>query len=200
MDLFRAVPSSAVARGSVPQGRQDSVRLPSNLPFFIDNLLEMWRPSTMPSRRHAVYASPTPELALANASSGAEGEGYVAMRLVITGEAKVAQLQVTDARYHGDIRRLTRVVQQHSEFLTSLDRAAKAEHFGPLFIPGTSKAEMFDWFQAAQTKGIPELTEFADELMKACTFWRDAVAEPVDAPGELFFELMPGAEYVLMPL
>ena len=69
MELFRAIPSSQLVAAEKGFRRQSTIRVPSNVPYVVDNLWESLRPKNMPSRRHAIYASPTPELALQNASA-----------------------------------------------------------------------------------------------------------------------------------
>jgi hypothetical protein len=67
MPLYRAVPRENFNPDVI--GRAHATRrVPSNVPFVVDNLWEYLRPEHLPSRRHAIYASPTPELALQNAS------------------------------------------------------------------------------------------------------------------------------------
>ncbi len=94
IDLFRALPESRLAQTTDGYKRQTTLRIPSNFPYFVDNIWEWLRPAPMPSRRHAVYASPTPELALENASAPlAEGDRYVAYRVIVEShEIRVAQL------------------------------------------------------------------------------------------------------------
>lgn len=98
------------------------MRIPSNVPYVVDNLWEWLRPEDMPSRRHAIYASPTPELALANASAAlAPGEIYVACRVIVApAHIRVAQLAVRDAREHPDIRTVSRWVSSHRQSLIEL--------------------------------------------------------------------------------
>lgn len=110
MELFRAIPSSQLAGVEKGLRRHATMRIPSNVPYVVDNLWESLRPKNMPSRRHAIYASPTPELALQNTSAPlADGDEYVACRVVVEPQKiRIAQLQVTDARYHSEIRLISK--------------------------------------------------------------------------------------------
>jgi hypothetical protein len=115
MELFRAIPSSRLADADKGFRGHSTIRIPSNAPYVVDNLWEFLRPKSMPSRRHAIYASPTPEFALQNASAAlSDGDEYVACRVVVDPQKiRIAQLQVTDARYHSDIRLIGKWVYKH---------------------------------------------------------------------------------------
>src|SRR5690606_23494596 len=120
-----------------------TMRIPSNVPYIVDNLWESLRPKNMPSRRHAVYASPTAELALQNASAPlSEGDNYVACKVVVDPQSiRIAQLQVTDARYHSDVRLISKWISQHGQELTELPLAQK-QKIAPLFMPGLHRREL----------------------------------------------------------
>jgi hypothetical protein len=47
-----------------------TMRPPGNVHYVVDNLWEWKRPENYPNRRHSVFASPTPELALKAAKGG----------------------------------------------------------------------------------------------------------------------------------
>jgi len=104
--LYRAEPlNKTLLQGGSLEPRQ-SVRLPSNLPYVVDNLWEVMRPQHMPSRRHALYASTTPELAMTNCSANDQGQGFMVYQLVIDGPYSIAQIRQEDARDHPDKKRL----------------------------------------------------------------------------------------------
>jgi len=192
MSLFRAVPASHPATNGQPQRARHTVRLPKNVPYIVDNLWEHLRPEAMPCRRHAVYASPTPALARQNISSViADGEVAV-YEVVIEGAYKMAQLRVEDARCHGDIAAVQDIFQAS---IASLLAASVQERqlASPLFMPGCSKQ---DWARAVQDSQWA--ARFAKEASRRSTFWSDAVTEPMDSRGELFYELGKGASYRLL--
>lgn len=81
MKFFRAIPTAQYTAGQV-QRRHPGRRLPSNIPYMVDNLWEFTMPSERPSRRHALYASPSPQLALTYAiAGGAARAGYIACEM-----------------------------------------------------------------------------------------------------------------------
>lgn len=186
MELYRAIPRSRLAAAKSGFQRQSTVRVPSNVPYIVDNLWESLRPKNMPSRRHAIYANATPELALRNASSPLkEGDEYVACRVIVDAKRiRVAQLQVADAREHEDIRLISRWVSERGHALSelSLDRKQK---LAPLFMPGLHRSELTRL--CGVDSFVLELREYARERSR---FWGDAFSEPQFSGGELFFELI----------
>lgn len=198
MKLYRAVARDNAPTPSTNHVRIETLRAPSNVPYLVDNLWEFLRPEHMPSRRHAAYASPTPELALANASSvaGADRSAYDAFEVKIQGKAKVAHLAVTDARYHNDIRQLPKaildVLGKEFSALPLADRMA----VGPLFMPYMRKADLLEL-----AKGDARIQQCLDKAAQVSTFWSSAKVLPNPASaGELFFELDEGASYQLLAL
>jgi hypothetical protein len=195
MKLFRAVPQAGYQSDAV-YTRQNTPRAPSNVPYVVDNLWEALRPANMPSRRYAVYASPTAELALANASSaGADRSDYLVCELEFTGSVKVAHLQVTDARYHGDVRILQQMV------IATLGRdfgtkpAAVRMAVAPLFMPYLSTSDL------ATLLSVPLVAECLAKAEAVSTFWASAQASPQSgSDGELFLELLDEASYALRPI
>lgn len=97
MKLFRAVAQKHYEEGKIIQ-RNPGRRLPSNIPYLVDNLLEFARPQEKPSRRHSVYASPTPELALRYAvADGADQSKYLVCELRCAKTPAIMQLSRQDA-------------------------------------------------------------------------------------------------------
>ena len=192
MRLFRAVPTDHPSRDGTPQRPRDTVRLPGNVPYVIDNLWEHLRPDHLPSRRHAVYASPTPELALRCATSDRTTVELVADELVIDGPCKLTQLRIEDARHHADIGEVLRTLQKAAPALLAAPLPER-QAASLLFMPGCSKA---DWMHAVQQS--PAAADFSAAASALSTFWGDAATEPTDAAGELFFELGAGASYRLI--
>lgn len=193
LTLYRAVATFADGEQEQLHRWRPTVRLPSNVPYVVDNLWEYLRPDDMPCRRHSAYASPSAALALANASADDRGKGFTAYRVEIFGSYRVAQLTVKDARQHPDIRRLQRLVQARQPAWTVLPLRSR-QKIAMVFAPATSKAELLS--VAAEE---PELARFLAETQTLCTFWSDAKAMPTCTEGELFFELSPDASYRLVP-
>jgi hypothetical protein len=186
--MFRAIPKSAYVGDQVKIFGALTNRLPSNLPYFVDNLLEWNRPQAMPSRRRAIYASPTPELALENASAGGiSRDEYLVCKVEVDPlDVKIAQLQVKDARYHADIRLLTKFINGLK--MSEEDRLNSAL----IFAPGSSVAELMSCYGSAVGR---QILEFA---MTNITFWNQASSTPNDGEGELFFEMVEGKGYRLI--
>ena len=192
MSLFRAVPASHPATNGQPQRARHTVRLPKNVPYFVDNLWEHLRPDTMPCRRHAVYASPTPGLARQNISSVSSCDEAAVYEVAIDGDCKIAQLRIEDARRHVDIAVVQKILQDTISNLlggTIQERQAAS----PLFMPGCSKA---DWAHAVQASQWAAGFSAAASLRS--TFWDDAVTDPINASGELFYELGEDVSYWLV--
>jgi hypothetical protein len=196
VELFRAIPESKLAESSDGYRRQSTLRIPSNVPYVVDNLWEWLRPDSMPSRRHAVYASGTPELALENASAPlASGDCYVACRVVVgADEIRLAQLQVSDARNHEDIRMISRWLSRHSREFTEIPLAQR-QGLALLFSPGLRKNELDELRQQS-----PLIQKLCAHVQERSTLWPTAFTAPNATSGELFFELLGSAFYRLDPL
>lgn len=166
MDLFRAVPESRLS--DAPYLRQATTRIPGNIPYVVDNLWEWLRPEQMPSLRHAVYASPTAELALNNASAHRHAdERYIACRVVVDPEViRVAHLQVRDAREHSDIRMVSKWLSQNSRVLTEVSLVESRP-----FLPGLLRSELEQLRQAN-----PWVQQCCEHLQQHSTFWQSASA------------------------
>jgi hypothetical protein len=197
MDLFRAIPSSQIDKAGKGLRRRSTVRIPSNVPYVVDNLWEWLRPESMPSRRHAIYASPTAELALANASAPlGDGEHYIACRVVVDpGHIRIAQLSVRDAREHPDIRAIARWVSRQGQAFVALDSARK-HRMAPLFMPGLGQDEV-ECLRDADSL----VAEVCHYFKMASTFWGAETTSVASSEGELFFELTdPSVTYRLEPV
>lgn len=191
MTIYRAVAKGKYQPGE-SIGRTDGRRLPGNVPYLVDNLWEFCRPEHLPSRRHSLYASATPELALKNASAHAP-EGYTAYRMEFARPPAMYQLPVPDARDHDDIKVLQPCVSRllrKSGSATVTEKLAMA----PLFLPGITKQEL-----AAAMVENAALREVVEEASKLVTFWNTDQAT-VAPDGELFFELVDGNTYTLEPI
>ncbi|MFK4132340.1 hypothetical protein ACI2KR_08605 [Pseudomonas luteola] len=198
MKMFRAVPIEQVTKAHEQVYRRSTIRLPSNIPYGVDNLWELIRPDAMPSRRFAIYASPTPELALANASAGHKTrDEYVACEVIVNrDDISVAHLVVSDARYHPDIKMFSRLVSKYADDLspTSLNEQMR-QKAGLLWMPGAFPNEIYNLLD------IPVIRKLVAEFKEASTFWQDASNAPCSSDGEMFFELRhPTSFYTLRPL
>ena len=188
MYLFRAEPvTDSLLRGA-PKYRRSTLRLPVNVPFIIDNLWEYLRPEHMPCRRHAVFASPSPALALACCAGTNKGRGLGVYQIVISGDAKIAQLAVKDAKFHSDIASIVGALPKRIAEIAP-DGAAR-QAVAMLFLPGASKD---DWSAlASASAGAAALIA---EMSSLSSFWREANEDVSLCDGEVFFELGEAASY-----
>lgn len=191
MPLFRAVPVSHASTRGEPQHPRESVRIPSNVPYVVDNLWESLRHDHLPCRRHAVYASPTPELALRCASPSGRNVALAVYEVVIDGPFLLAQLQVEDARLHRDIPAAQRELQKIMSALLAAPSQEK-QVASLLFMPACSKD---DWQHAVEHS--PVAADFVQAAGALSTFWGEVSTEPTDSTGELFFQLGANASYRL---
>jgi hypothetical protein len=192
--LYRAELRSSLKTG-VPIPRHPGRRLPSNVPFAVDNIWEYARPDGMPSRRSSVYASPTPALALAGASQGgARRDDYAACRLELVGNPRLLQIAVEDARHHPDVEAVQKAILRR---LRVGDwAAARLEHklaLAPLFLPGVTREEL-----AQAMEKDPLLAEVVGAGAAQVTIWTPPAAP--NPHGEIFFELGEGDAFILHPL
>lgn len=187
MPIYRAVPKQDHVEGQTKQ-RHAGRRLPANIPYLVDNLWELARPDGLPSRRHAVYASPTPELALQNAcAAGLARDNYLVCRLEFDAAPPMIQLSVADARLHGDVANLQREVNRLLGRRAD-DSLADKLALAPLFLPGIGKQEL-----RAAMDADPALDALARAAAAQVTLWSDRAA----ADGEFFFEIAPENTYRL---
>lgn len=192
--MYRAVPKDGFIPDTIYYGQQTK-RIPSNVPYIIDNIWEWLRTDTLPSRRQAIYASPTPQLALENASSvGSDTNKYIVCELVVNdNNLTLAHLNIKDARYHTDISILMRQINTllGKEF-SDLSIQDKIKH-APLYLPAVGKEELDHYF-------TNEGYLLVDKIKSISTFWKDIVNIPQDHDGELFFNLSPNGSYTLKPI
>lgn len=158
--------------------RTPSIRLPSNIPYFVDNIWELFRPGAMPSRRQSAYASPQKSLALKYANSS-----ELLTTVEFAGSHSAAQItQYPDARFHPDVKTLPIAFKNHvGEAWLSQSIKEKAK-IGQLFMPTLSKQELIEILQ--------EHSSLKQALRKACTFWEDCqeiTSETKLTDGEVFF-------------
>ena len=192
MPLFRAVPVNHPSTSGEPQRPRDSVRLPSNVSYVVDNLWEYLRPDHMPSRRHAIYASPTPALALRCATPSGSSDPLRVYEVVIDGPFRMVQLQIEDARHHRDIAAAVKTLQKVIPAMLSASLEER-QVASLLFMPGCSKS---DWVHAVEQ--APVAADFSAAACAQSTFWNEVTTEPTDVAGELFFQLGAGSSYQLI--
>jgi hypothetical protein len=194
--MFRAVPKKNFDENKIYKA-QGTRRMPSNIPYLVDNIWEWLRPEEFPSRRFAAYASPTPELALANASAvGLDPELYKVCEVVLnTPNVKIAHIPIKDARYHREVSEIMRhVAFRLGKDFSNMNIKEKAQH-AALYMPSVSKEEMIEYFfSSASTQKL------AQELEDISTFWKEASLIPRNHDGELFFEVSGNVSYTLKSL
>ena len=192
MPLFRAVPVNHPSTSGEPQRPRDSVRLPINVSYVVDNLWEYLRPNHLPSRRHAVYASPTPKLALKCATLPEQYVDLGVYEVMIDGPFLMVQLQIEDARHHRDIAAVVKTLQKMIPALLSASLEER-QAASLLFMPGCRKS---DWVHAVEQS--PVAADFSAAACAQSTFWNEVTTEPTDVAGELFFQLGAGSSYQLI--
>ncbi|WP_415900547.1 hypothetical protein [Neptuniibacter sp. QD48_11] len=181
--LYRAIDRSDYKAGKVYYP-YPTKRLPSNVPYVVDNLWEWAKPSEYPSRRHAAYASPCPK----QASESSVANDPVVCTLEWHGERKVAQHRVVaDAKEHRDVRQLPKlllnILGREWPSLPLEDKGTE----GLLWVPGLGASEV----QQILESGV--FQNHIEELKAAINFWDEAELISNSSPdssssGELFFE------------
>ena len=192
MKIYRAVPRKGFDPDKVYKAHS-SGRLPGNVPYVVDNLWELMRPADKPSRRHAVFACPAPELTFGNAAAGGlSPDEYLACELIFKGPKPTPfQLSKLDARHHNDVYQLPKLVNK--KLGSWSDRSPESKlAFASLFLPGTTSDEL-----AAARRGSSELDSLVEELAAAVTMWFDT---PDRAVGEITFQLGAEHSYILIPV
>lgn len=185
MKLYRAIPESDFKSDKIYKKHPQS-RLPSNIPYVVDNLWEFFRPEDNPSRRFAVYASTTIDLALSNASAYTTDK-YIAFELKFKYSPKAMQLSVKDARYHTDIKKIQNKIHSYL-YACSFE---KKEQVSLLFIPSITKDNLVE-----KMKNNTTLITLVDNLKNDVTIWQDTP----DIDGEMLFELEHDNSYQLVSI
>jgi hypothetical protein len=189
MKLYRAILKTDYIEGKnyLAHGTK---RAPSNVPYLIDNLWEYFRPEGFPSRRHAIYASPSIQSALDSASHGTKVDDYVVCEIIVPENVKVAHLKVIDAKYHQDIKVLQKAIMKKLNF-NDLNVEYK-KLYAELFLPCVDAHEF---------KANKAIMNLIDEIKGLSTFWQEASnTTQEESLGELFFELEVGQSYQLKKL
>lgn len=175
---------------------QTTARVPSNIPYLVDNIWEFLRPDNMPSRRIAVFASPHRELA---AQYG--NDSTAICKVMLSAKATLVQLEdYQDARFHPDVRNIPKIILEHLGQSWVDSSVSSKTLAGKLFIPALSREEV----ASILLSDSPILKKMKDELIERSTFWQDVSlldivqVEQGKYPitdGELFFHAPDG--YVL---
>ena len=178
------------------QPRQPATRrVPGNVPYLVDNLWEWARPDHCPSRRYAVYASPSPELA--REAGGAVGGSVY--RVEFLGDVRAAQVQQKDARFHPEAmgsQTLNRfVIRLLGQNWVDAPLAEK-QSLAPLWSPCLSREEV------ESVIADSALAPHRDAIWTQIKFWSDVQMLSLDHPlpyaeGEVFFEAA-SWQYILM--
>ena len=190
MNIFRAVPREGFKQDRTYEWRE-STRLPGNVSYLVDNLWEYVRPGELPSRRHAVYASPSAALALAGAATpAAPADRFIACRVVLAKPPTLFQASVSDARFHPDVSTLQKLVNRYLQ--DPAHASLNINCLAPLFLPGTNHHALQHAMQESA-----ELAAITGYLAKNVKMWQD---EPDTQTGEIIFTIEPGNSYQLVPV
>lgn len=195
MKMYRAVRQHQLENNRILT-RLPTDRVPTNVPYLVDNIWEYLRPAGAPSRRQAIYASPAPELALASASTAThEHDGYVVCEVEIDDpDCRIAHLSVEDAKFHTDINRVMRFASAFFPgfFAGKSDQQRLA--YAPLFMPASPGSEI------GQLLARPELATLC-AVAQECMLWNEAALSIRPGHrGELFFELSDAGVCRLTPV
>jgi hypothetical protein len=180
MPIYRAIPDG---QSLGPFSIQSTRRPPTNIQYVVDNLWEWKRPAHLPSRRHSVFASLSPELAL----QSAVGKNPRAFRVVIESGELVAQIPKSDARYIEEAKDLHRKLFEWlggQEFLSG--PISKKAAIAPLFCPCLTKEEVEELFR------VDVLAPHREAVWSAIQFWDHVKLfsvndQPPYPDGEVFF-------------
>lgn len=185
--IFRSVlltngvgPDKLICRDPVP-------RPPVSVPNVVDNLWEWARPERFPSRRFAVFGSPSPELAAEHGPEG--GEVY---SVEFHGDVTICQVRgYRDSRHHPECVKLPIFLYERlgGDFLAAaMDGKIDA---GRLWLPCLTKEEVERVL--AESSGLEDVR---DELPAEVRYWDDVVlvdgSTSLDPEDELFFDAPEG--------
>ncbi len=175
-----------------PRKKCSTMRPPGNVPYMVDNLWEWKRPEGYPCRRYALFASPTPELAL----ESAKHKGRV-FRVEPRGNVLLAQIEEKDAKWHGDCQNLKNILRSRLMKAGWMELPLEGKRdIAPLWVPCLSREEVDRLFR------LEPLCDIREEIWGHITFWDNAIPFNLgdDMPfpeGEIFLE---ADEWVLQPL
>ena len=184
-----------------PYKSRSTRRQPGNVPYLVDNLWAWTRPEGYPNRRHAAYASPSPEQAIQSA-----GDKAKAYHVSFQGDYTLAQLgtDYPDAKHHPDCRELKRQVRKALDgnevcFSWASRAASDKDPAGQLYYPCLTAEEVEEVFRS-----VDALRARRDAIRReAMKFWSDVTLIEGDTlandHGELFFTYLGGYKLVPIP-
>jgi hypothetical protein len=185
--IYRSVIPKDVTITGIQKYRQ-TMRLPSNVPFLVDNLWEWKRPEEFPNRRFSVFASPDPLLA----KDLGPKNGSV-FQVEMAGRFKMCQLKnFSDSKFHPECKSLPKILLDClDQKWIDADLPEKVE-IGRLWIPGLKKGEIENLFDT-----VDGLKSIRNKLSVSIKYWSDAVLSTGNPPivngsGEIFFEAFDG--------
>jgi len=198
LTLYRLDKPGADAIGPRHPRQPSTQRVPGNVPYLVDNLWEWARPVECPSRRYAVYASPSPELA--REAGGAVG-GCV-YRVEFLGDVRAVQAPQKDARFHSEAQgsqSLTRFVARLLGQAWVDAPLAEKQTLAPLWAPCLSREEV------ESVIADSALAPHREALWARINFWTDVQLLSLDHPlpyaeGEVFFEATSWQYHLVDPL
>jgi hypothetical protein len=159
-------------------------RVPGNVPYLVDNLWEWRRPAGFPSRRQAVFASPTPELAT---EAGGTPGGRI-FRVEIRDEnSRICQIRDWDAREHAEVKLLPKLLNEVLGSAWINGQMEDKQEIAALWAPCLLAEEVEDLFSSGN------LASLRSVMCDAILFWDEAhLISPSQAQpfpeGEIFFE------------
>jgi len=162
-------------------------RPPVSVPNLVDNLWEWARPEHFPSRRFAIFASPSPESA---AEHGPEdGQVYA---VEFNGDVKICQVRgYRNSKNHPECIKLPIFLYERlgGTFLAAeIERKVDA---GRLWLPCLTKQEIERVLAESS-----ELEGLRDDLLGEVGYWDDVVlvdgSSPLHPEDELFFDAPDG--------
>lgn len=150
---------------------RSGIRPPAYVSYLVDNLWEWKRPEAIPSRRNAIFACPSRELALC-----VPGNNFV-YKIQLSPGSRIFQLtskgedfDTSDAKYHPDCKRLPKLfIDMLGKEWLKKDVAAKID-VGRLYIPCLQKKDMEEIF----SEGI--LMDKRKEIEDSIRYW-DCIVE-----------------------
>ena len=145
MKLYRAIPTTSypITIKNVPG--VSTRRIPSNVPYLVDNVWEYLRPHHAPSRRNCAYASLSPELALKNASSHTEN-GFTVWEVMMPSTQNIVIYSVSDAREHPDIKNVPYELMKNLKPFIESKSVFAYEFLAPIFLPVVPHDDLLAFF------------------------------------------------------
>lgn len=169
--------------------RTDEIpRPPVSVPNLVDNLWEWARPEGFPSRRFAIFASPTRELAETHGPEG--GQVY---RVEFHGSVVICQVRgYRNSKRHPECVTLPIFLYERlgAAFLAAaMERKVES---GRLWLPCLTRSEVDRLLEESS-----ELRVLRDELRATVRYWEDVVLidaanSGIDPESEIFFDAPEG--------